>query len=216
MTEQVKSNNFSRNSGEKHHSTQWPQWLIEGAVQKTIELKSGSLRKVMQIKQKISQESKDMSHVSVHGPAAPSLAVTHLSDGCAELTLKDLLQRLELVTGNVTRLLQFLQQLDGPGNIWQKQGEKEVAVSVHACVYSCQGDRGEEKKNSNSITLTAQPRKRRWSESMGGIMEIDSVKGRRSKKDRIAIPSMNHLHRLSSMCENKGGEGWVRHSFVQR
>lgn len=66
-----------------------------------------------------------MSHVSVHGPAVPFLMLTHLSDGCAELALQDLLQRLELVTGNVTRLLQLLQQLDSPGNIWQKQGERE-------------------------------------------------------------------------------------------
>lgn len=52
-----------------------------------------------------------------------TLTVAHLSDGGAELTLKDLLQRLELVPGHITWLLQLLQQLDGPGNIWQKEGE---------------------------------------------------------------------------------------------
>lgn len=59
----------------------------------------------------------------------PPLTMTYLSDGCAELTLKDLLQGLELVTGNITRLLQLLQQLDSPGNIWQKEGER-LAVSI--------------------------------------------------------------------------------------
>lgn len=132
----------------------------------------------------------------------PPLTVTHLSDGGAELTLKDLLQRLELVTGDVTRLLQLLQQLDSPGNIWQKEGER-MGVSVCVCGYSCQGDRGKKKK-PHSITLTAQPREKRWSESMGGIMEIDSVKASWGKKDRIAVPSMDRLHWLSSMHENKG------------
>lgn len=49
------------------------------------------------------------------------VGVTHLSDGRAELALQDLLQRLQLVTGHATRLLQLLQQLDGPGNIWQRE-----------------------------------------------------------------------------------------------
>lgn len=62
----------------------------------------------------------------------PPLTVTHLSDGCAELALKDLLQRLELVTGDVTRLLQLLQQLDSPGNIWQREGER---MGVRICVW---------------------------------------------------------------------------------
>ncbi len=66
-----------------------------------------------------------MSHVCVHGLMVPSLTMTHLPNGCAELTLKDLLQRLELVTGHVTGLLQLLQQLDCPGNIWQKEAERE-------------------------------------------------------------------------------------------
>lgn len=57
------------------------------------------------------------------------LKATHLSDGCAELALKDLLQRLELVTGDVTRLLQLLQQLDCSGNIWRKEGER-ISVCV--------------------------------------------------------------------------------------
>lgn len=94
-----------------------------------------------------------MSHVGVHGPAAPSLAVTHLSDGCAELALKDLLQRLELVTGHVTRLLQLLQQLDSPGNIWQREGWR-AGVSVCVWVVMPRGQRGE--KMPHSITLTAQ------------------------------------------------------------
>lgn len=58
---------------------------------------------------------------------------THLSDGGAELTLKDLLQRLELVTGNIARLLQLLQQLDRPGNIWEEETEI-VSLCVWALV----------------------------------------------------------------------------------
>lgn len=54
----------------------------------------------------------------------PPSTATHLSDGRAELALKDLLQGLELVSGDVARLLQLLQQLDGPSNIWQIQGER--------------------------------------------------------------------------------------------
>lgn len=75
----------------------------------------------------------------------PPLTVTHLSDGCAELTLKDLLQRLELVTGDVTRLLQLLQQLDSPGNIWQRGSENGcecMCVGTHA-----KGTEGEKKKS---------------------------------------------------------------------
>lgn len=52
----------------------------------------------------------------------PSGLVSHLSDGSAELALKHLLQGLELVSGDVARLLQLLQQLDGSGNIWQEGG----------------------------------------------------------------------------------------------
>ena len=45
-----------------------------------------------------------MRKVINKGESVASLAqtVTHLSDGCAELTLKDLLQRLELVARNIT------------------------------------------------------------------------------------------------------------------
>lgn len=71
------------------------------------------------------------------------LEVTHLSDGRAELALQHFLQGLELVTGNVPRLLQLLQQLDGPGNIWRKRGD--LLIQPHQPV----------------------------AKSMGGIMEID-------------------------------------------
>lgn len=81
----------------------------------------------------------------------PPLTLTHLSDGCAELALKDLLQRLELVTGDITRLLQFLQQLDSSGHIWQREGTRG------------------EKAPFNYIKL----HKRCRSKSMGGIMETD-------------------------------------------
>lgn len=131
----------------------------------------------------------------------PPLTVTHLSDSCAELTLQDLLQRLELVTGDVTRLLQLLQQLDSPGNIWQKEGGDRMGVSI--CVWVLM-PRGQREKMPHSITLTAQPCERRWSESMGGIMEIDLVKASWGKKDRIAVPSMGRLHWFSSMHKNKG------------
>lgn len=76
------------------------------------------------------------SHVGVHGPVLPSLMETHLSDGGAELTLKDLLQRLELVTGNIARLLQLLQQLDRPGNIWEEETEREGDCEF-MCVGTC-------------------------------------------------------------------------------
>lgn len=52
------------------------------------------------------------------------MVLTHLADGRAELALQDLLQRLKLVTRDVARLLQLLQQLDRPGNIWQRQKER--------------------------------------------------------------------------------------------
>lgn len=83
----------------------------------------------------------------------PPLTVTHLSDGCAELTLKDLLQRLKLVTGDITRLLQLLQELNSPGNIWQKEGER-MCVSV--CVWVLM-PRGQREKNApfNYINSTA-------------------------------------------------------------
>lgn len=76
--------------------------------------------------------------------------MTHLSDGCAELTLKDLLQRLELVTGNIAGLLQLLQQLNSPGNIWEKRDARSE--------YMCAGTHGkgtEERGGGRSITLTA-------------------------------------------------------------
>jgi len=78
-----------------------------------------------------------MRKVINKGESVASLAqtVTHLSDGCAELTLKDLLQRLELVARNITWFLQLLQQLDGPGNIWQEEA-KRVNVRVCVCVDS--------------------------------------------------------------------------------
>lgn len=60
----------------------------------------------------------------------PLLTATHLSDGRAELALKDFLQRLELVTGDVARLLQLLQQLYRPGNIWQTEGDREKKACV--------------------------------------------------------------------------------------
>lgn len=87
------------------------------------------------VKSKVSSETfrvkRTKSHFTVPGSAVPGPdSVSHLSDGSAELTLKDLLQRLELVTGDVTRLLQLLQQLDGPGNIWQRQTERR-------CVWGC-------------------------------------------------------------------------------
>lgn len=47
-------------------------------------------------------------------------------------------------------------------------------------------------------------------------MEIDPVKARRGKKDRIAIPSMDRLLWLDSMHENKGEWEKVMRSFVQR
>lgn len=46
------------------------------------------------------------------------MLMPHLSDGGAELALEHLLQGLELVSRDVARLLQLLQQLDGSGNIW--------------------------------------------------------------------------------------------------
>lgn len=52
-------------------------------------------------------------------------ASSHLSDGSAELALKHLLQGLQLVSGDVARLLQLLQQLDGSGNIWQEGQRRE-------------------------------------------------------------------------------------------
>lgn len=58
----------------------------------------------------------------------PGLA-SHLSDGGAELALKHLLQGLQLVSGDVARLLQLLQQLDGSGNIWQESGAERAKVS---------------------------------------------------------------------------------------
>lgn len=114
--------------------------------------------------------------------------MTHLSDGCAELTLKDLLQRLELVTGDITRLLQLLQQLDSPGNIWQRERERE-----NVCVGG----------GKNAPFNYIKPCKRCWSKSMGGIMEIDSVKASSGARDRIAVPSVVGLHWLSSMHKNK-------------
>lgn len=62
----------------------------------------------------------------------PSGLVSHLSDGSAELALKHLLQGLELVSGDVARLLQLLQQLDGSGNIWQEGGGERAEVSREA------------------------------------------------------------------------------------
>lgn len=56
------------------------------------------------------------------GPAWPG---SHLSDGGAELALEHLLQGLELVSGDVARLLQLLQQLDGSGNIWKEAEDRE-------------------------------------------------------------------------------------------
>lgn len=58
------------------------------------------------------------------------LTATHLSDGRAELALKDFLQRLELVTGDVARLLQLLQQLYRPGNIWQTEGDRKTKQNM--------------------------------------------------------------------------------------
>lgn len=58
----------------------------------------------------------------------PSGLVSHLSDGSAELALKHLLQGLELVSGDVARLLQLLQQLDGSGNIWREGGGERAEV----------------------------------------------------------------------------------------
>lgn len=60
----------------------------------------------------------------------PPGLVSHLSDRSAELALKHLLQGLELVSGDVARLLQLLQQLDGSGNIWQEGGGERSEVSV--------------------------------------------------------------------------------------
>lgn len=58
----------------------------------------------------------------------PSGLVSHLSDGGAELALKHLLQGLELVSRDVARLLQLLQQLDGSGNIWREGGGEGAEV----------------------------------------------------------------------------------------
>ena len=49
--------------------------------------------------------------------------MSHLPDGGAELALEHLLQGLELVCRDVARLLQLLQQLDGSGNIWGREGK---------------------------------------------------------------------------------------------
>lgn len=52
------------------------------------------------------------------------MLMPHLSDGGAELALEHLLQGLELVSRDVARLLQLLQQLDGSGNIWKEERER--------------------------------------------------------------------------------------------
>lgn len=78
----------------------------------------------------------------------------HLSDGCAELALEDLLQRLELVARDVARLLQLLQQLYRPGNIWQGGGEKHMRNV-------CKGKGGLRRTTSNCSNGA------RRSESMG-------------------------------------------------
>lgn len=89
------------------------------------------------------------------GRRFPPSTATHLSDGRAELALKDLLQGLELVAGDVTRLLQLLQQLDGPGNIWQKQGERgrEEAVECMCVGAHAKWDGGREGKEMPTIQL---------------------------------------------------------------
>lgn len=74
--------------------------------------KQNKNKKEEQKKQKKKNEVKDLTGLTGRQRA-------HLSDGRAELALEDLLQRLELVAGDVARLLQLLQQLYRPGNIWQ-------------------------------------------------------------------------------------------------
>lgn len=104
-------------------------------------------------------------------------ALTHLSDCCAEFTLKDFLQGLELVTGNVAGFLQLLQQLDGPRNIWWN--EKRYLSR-----------KKERKKNAfQRFNIAAR-------ESIGSVMEMDSVKAR-------AIQSMDPLHWLSCVYDSK-------------
>lgn len=85
--------------------------------------------------------------------------MTHLSDGRAELALKDFLQTLELVTGDVARLLQLLQQLDGPGNIWQKErgreGERENRCECMSVGPHAEGTKGGKKSPFNYINSRA-------------------------------------------------------------
>lgn len=184
-------------SREKTSQTGLDDWLEEPGRNTT------SKRKVMKRRKKTlggERGKKPRVMLAFTDRRFPPSTATHLSDGRAELALKDLLQGLELVSGDVARLLQLLQQLDGPGNIWQKQGETGGRGRwVYVCGYSCQrdGGRGRGKKNApHSITLTAQPCERRRSESMGGIMEIDLAKASWGKKDR--------LHWLGSMHSDQG------------
>lgn len=74
----------------------------------------------------------------------------HLSDGRTELTLEDFLQRLELVAGDVARLLQLLQQLYRPGDVWQGGGDagKEEKNKTHQ---KCM--QGEMRAQTNNLKL---------------------------------------------------------------
>lgn len=183
-------------SREKTSQTGLDDWLEEPGRNTT------SKRKVMQRRKKTlggERGKKPRVMLAFTDRRFPPSTATHLSDGRAELALKDLLQGLELVSGDVARLLQLLQQLDGPGNIWQIQGERGGRGRwVYVCGYSCQrdGGRGRGRNALHSITLTAQPCERRRSESMGGIMEIDLAKASWGKKDR--------LHWLGSMHSDQG------------
>lgn len=90
------------------------------------------------------KKNKSENHKSLTGRRR-----AHLSDGRAELTLEDLLQRLELVAGDVARLLQLLQQLYRPGDIWQvgDDASKEEKKTHQRCV------RGEMRAQENDLKL---------------------------------------------------------------
>lgn len=90
-------------------------------------------------KRKTIKKNKSENHKSLAGRRR-----AHLSDGRAELTLEDLLQRLELVAGDVARLLQLLQQLYRPGDIWQGRGNvgeerEKIKNTSEMCVRGNEG-----------------------------------------------------------------------------
>lgn len=92
--------------------------MIDGGVRR----KRAQWRGAEKVKGKLNKNNKEGQKKKKH-TSLTGWQRAHLSDGSAELTLEDFLQRLELVAGDVARLLQLLQQLYRPGDIWQGGGD---------------------------------------------------------------------------------------------